>query len=207
MSLAIVTPPDENKFAIELDLLKKQIHILPSETDEDDLLKLYIKSATEEFESYTGRAVLKQRLRQSFDKFPCEPCFNLERANNVELVSFEFANNLGVFADVDSDIYVLDSDSLCPRICLNNNQTWPINRATSQFNAVRLVYDCGYGEDAANVPAGVQHIIAMIAADSYVHREDTEISPGVVSVKVTWTSLNMMNKYKTHYCPFRSQSL
>jgi uncharacterized phiE125 gp8 family phage protein len=56
------------------------------------------------------------------------------------------------------------------RLVLRNTASWPA--ATREANAVRAIYQAGYGPAAADVPAGIRQGIMNLAAYLYANRGD-----------------------------------
>lgn len=207
MSISIITPPDlEATPPISVDLLKVHLSILPIETDFDSLLDLYLGSAVEEFEAYTKRAILNQTVRQSFDQFPCENYFRLERAPLVSFTSLTYKNRSGAWITVDPTIYSYDIIESAPMIQLNYGKYWPTDIACAK-NSVRLNYVVGYGEDQAAIPKDIKRILCMMVGDSHLNREDSMVQPGAGKVVVNNSSIAAMKKWMLNYFEHPSQRL
>lgn len=206
MTINVVTPPDANEPAITIETLKTHLSMLPTDTDFDTLIKMYLGSAVEEFTSRTKMAIISQGVRQTFDCFPDdERYFRLERAPLVSLQTIQYRNNLSEWATLPGSVYSYDLEEPYPIIQLKDNQTWPSDIHSSMLNCVRVNYEVGYPSQK-EVPDDIKRILCMLIGDSYLYREDTVALPGVTAVVVTSSSYNAMNKFKINYYEHRSQS-
>lgn len=207
MSISIITPPDPEKPAITTALLKSHLSILADETDYDAILEMYLGSAVDEFTSKTKRAVIYQTVRQSFDQFPYETYFRLERAPLVSFTSLQYRNSAGAWVVVDPAIYSVDPLEQEPIVQLSNNRIWPGDISVQGYSNVRVQYVCGYGADETAIPFDIKRILCMIVGDSYLYREDSDARPGAGLVIVNPSSINAMRKYMLNYFEHKSQRL
>lgn len=205
MTIAIVTPPDATKPPILAGLLKQHLSILPAETDFDQILEMYLDGAVDEFTSRTGKAIISQVVRQSFDCFPCEDYFLLERSPVIAFTKIEYRNSSGAWVELPSTVYQVDGDNISPIVQLKDQQVWPVDIHCSMLNSVRCTYTVGFGTDETDVPMGVKRILSMLCGDSHLHREDTVVIPGATQIVVTLSSYASMRRYFSNYFEHRSQ--
>jgi uncharacterized phiE125 gp8 family phage protein len=205
MSISIITPPDPETPPIALNLLKSHLSMLPLEVDFDELIKMYLGAAVEEFESRTKRAIISRVVRQTFDCFPCEDFFCLECAPLLSLSSIQYRNDEGNFVTLSADVYSYDIIETNPIIQLKVDQVWPEDIDPYGFNCVRVNYTAGYGADESDVPMDIKRSLSMLVGDSYLNREDSLAIPGVSSVFVSANSYQAMKKFRLNYFEHRSQ--
>lgn len=206
MSIRVTTPPnyDANK-PIAASLLKSHVSIDSAETDYDAILNLYLLAAVEVFETTTKRAILTQTVKQTFDRFPNESFFLLERAPYIGNVSIQYFSDDDEWVTLSDSVYRVSADSEVPIVQLNTNQTWPTDIHPSALEAVAVSYQCGYGASDTSVPKGIQHILASIVGDMYLNREETVIMPGAAAVELSHASKTAMKRYMLNYYELKSQ--
>lgn len=203
MTIVVTSAPDPTKPAISLTLLKAHLNIL--ETDYDTVLPLYTASAVAEFEAITGRALINQTVRQTFDQFPCEDYFLLEKSPVVSDIAIQYYDEEEELQTLATSVYSVNRDQVCPRVQLKEGQVWPTIHG-SRLSCVQITYQVGYGADDTFVPAPIKHILALIIGDSFVNREDSVVMPGIGSIVINWGARDMMKKYKANYYQHRSQN-
>lgn len=213
MTITVKTKPVE--LAISLATLKeKHLRINYGTLDDASIEDLYIPSAINYFEFYTGRALITQTLIQSFDGFPCDArYFYLERMSppieGVETVvinSIRYYNNEGVLTEFDSSNYQVDHFDLPISIQLLPEKCWPTDIDTERVNAVQVDFTCGYGATEDDVPKEIHHCLAMLVATSFNFREDDLYSPGGTIAQPSKTSVNYLRRFKTGFYELRGQS-
>jgi len=204
MSISIITPPDVTKPPITIELLKSHLSILQDEIDFDEILQMYLGSAVDEFTAVTKRCIINTTVRQTFDDFPCEDYFRLERAPLVSFTSLQYRDTAGAWQTVDSSIYSYDVLEDYPILQLKEGKTWP-SSLSEGFSCVRLQYVAGYGADETTVPYDIKRILCMLIGDSYLHREESVTMPGVGLVVVNASAARAMKKYMLNYYEHASQ--
>jgi uncharacterized phiE125 gp8 family phage protein len=200
VAIEVIDHPES--FPISIELLKQHLRIIGSD-DDNTLQNLYLPAAVDAFTAYTKRALIETRVKQTFDTFPCERYFLLERAPLIELEEFRFADSDGWSTVVDSDLYYVTSSSPA-KIVLNPNKQWPKTREGCEN--VQLIYTCGYGEDDDYVPYSAKQALSMLVGDMFLHREDSIALPGIVVAQSSWDSKSLMNQYKLNFYEHASQS-
>lgn len=206
MSIIIVTPSSPSVMPISSSLLKAHLNILDTETDYDQVLGMYLPAAMAEFTAYTGRALLQQTVRQSFDRFPCENYFLLERCPLISFTKLEYFDNTDTLITVDPSLYTVSEDEIAPILQLKYGKSWNYSYSYNRLNAVRATYVVGYGTDASSIPMDIKRILCMMVADSFLYRENIMAQPGIGQIVLTHSAYSAMNKYKTNFFEHLSQS-
>ena len=124
---------------VSLDELKRHLRIVHD--DEDDTLLTYLKSATRYAEStLTWRSFVEQELELTLDGFQDE--IRLPRPPLQEVVSVKYFDKGNTEQTVDTDVYIVDTDSEPGRVIRANGKQWPTD--LRQINAVKIRYKAGY---------------------------------------------------------------
>ncbi|MGE0214004.1 MAG: head-tail connector protein [Parvibaculaceae bacterium] len=160
----IVDPTDT-----PVSLEEARAHCQVDFTDEDDLIKAYIASATDYLDGYTGilgRALMPQTWRFSFECF--ESCLRLPLVP-VGSVVVKYYDGSIADQELSASVYQLLEDALSPRVSLALNQSWP-GTVAAREDAVRIEAVCGY-EDASKVPAAIKQAILLLVGHWFKNRE------------------------------------
>lgn len=203
MTVHIATAPAA--LAVDLELVK--LHLNLFEDYQDPLLEqLYIPSAIWNFEQTTGLALIEQDILQTFDQFPCENYFLLERVSpgisDLVVKYYDEDNTLTTFA---ASNYIFADKAFPPSVCLGAGKAWPSDIHTSRLSAVEVTYTAGY-ENSAAVPADIKQAICLIVGDLFTFREDSIAVPGVLVANPTWPSMKHALRWKTQFFEHPSQS-
>lgn len=126
-----------------------------------------ISAATDAAETYLGRALVRQTWRLTLDGFPCE--IELPRPPLLEVSSVRYLDQDGAWQTLAEDAYrVLDGGEIA-RIQPAYGESWPSPRACDE--SVEVVYEAGYGDAAADVPATIRQAIVLIVGEWLEARE------------------------------------
>lgn len=144
MGYALIIPPASEP--VSLDEAKIQCRV--DGTEQDDYFTARIKAAREKVESLSGRSLITQTWRADFGCFPCrgQP-LRLAHSPVQSVVSVYYYDDQGVNTLLDPSIYKLEKTGQQGRLWLAPDQDWP--SIQPQFDAVRITYLAGYGDEAA----------------------------------------------------------
>lgn len=151
--------------------------------DEDTFITSLIKSARELAEHRTGRALVTQTIEWVLpclagDKiyFPVAPV--------QSITSITYLDSSGVEQALPDTVYALDKTGRGKHyLRLKNGQSWP--SVLSQFDAVKVTFVAGYGDDA-DVPAAVKQWILLAIGFFYVNRESATENTMVTELPSTF---------------------
>ncbi len=116
-------------------------HCRVDHSDEDTLIEAYLKAATRYAEStLCWRAFVEQTLELTLDKFQDE--IRLPRPPLQEVVSVKYFDKDNTEQTVDTDVYIVDTDSEPGRVIKADGKSWPTD--LRQVNAVKVRYKAGY---------------------------------------------------------------
>ncbi len=154
-------------------LAEARLHIKSdSDTTEDSLIAIWISTARELAEHYTGRALAVQTLEMALDKFPCNKrdefqVIKLDRPPVATITSVKYTDMDGAEQTVSSGDYALslygDARELAPAY----GDYWPTPQCIP--NAVRIRYVTGY----ATAPAAVKQALLLMVGWFDQNRGDT----------------------------------
>ena len=125
-----------------------------------------IKAARKIAENYTGRAFITTTFKMIMNTQPGK--IELPKGQIKSVTTIKTYADDETTTTEDSDYYtVMTGDNGC--IFLRQGYTWTVtDRAYRYFE---IIYKAGYGDDAADVPAGIKRVIMMIAAWKFENRE------------------------------------
>lgn len=180
-SSKIITSP--SVYPVNLDMVKTYLRI--DDGCDDDLLRLYIKSATKTAENYCGRFFINTVIEYTMDGFSDFPEVGIMASGIFEGHKQTIYGNYGEFtlpyrpvvsvasiktfdeknneSTVSSSVYSLDKNS--GRIYLNDGQVWPTSLRS--YEAVKVTYTAGYGETDSVVPAPISQAILELVGKMY----------------------------------------
>lgn len=163
--LQLKTPP--TALAVEVADAKAQCKV--EVADDDMLIELYIRAATEVAEQRTGRSIMPQTWLATLDAFP-SGAIQLPRIPVASVVSVKYIDTAGAEVTLGTGNYLLTAaDDYSPAVLEPAYGTsWPATR--SQTGAVRVEYTAGYAA-AANVPHAIRSWILLQVAAMYENRE------------------------------------
>ena len=81
----------------------------------------------------------------------------------------------------------VDTQSKRGRLSLRSGSSWP--SATRPVNAIEIIYDAGFGDEASDVPAPLKRAIRELAAHLYTHRGDCDagaVATGAMRIMGTY---------------------
>lgn len=122
-------------------------------TEFDALLPSLIKAAREQAEQQLNRSLITQTWELVLDEFPADE-IELGWPTVQGIVSLSYVNPDGDTVNLDSSLYVLDSENLPGWVLPAAGQSWPATYDT--VNAVRVRFLAGYGEDGSSVPEAIK---------------------------------------------------
>lgn len=156
-----------------VSLAEARLHIKSdADTTEDSLIAIWISTARELAEHFTGRALAVQTLEMALDAFPCNPhdefqVIRLDRPPVATITSVKYTDTDGAEQTVSSGDYALslygDARELAPAY----GDVWPTPQAVP--NAVRIRYVTGY----TAAPAAVKQAVLLMVGWFDQNRGDT----------------------------------
>jgi uncharacterized phiE125 gp8 family phage protein len=174
------------------------------EDDEDALTTRLIRSAREQVESMTGRALIQREHVLKLPRFPHsdEQVIALPGGQVQSVTSIAYTDQAGASQTLSSANYTVETSTIPAEISLVRGAEWPSVEDISL--PVTITYQAGYAPDetvsptdtAGNVPQALKDAMAYIIAMRTEIREPVAIGVSVASVPDTLHSL--LAPYRLH---------
>jgi uncharacterized phiE125 gp8 family phage protein len=176
---------------VTVEEAKAQARIDADLTDEDGLLRAYIRAATRQIESETGRQLMLATYVMRLNTFPetwgryASACFDwieLPRPPLIAVSSVQYVDSEGVTQTWATSNYTVDTYADPGRVYLAYDASWPTIRSIP--NAGIITYLAGYGAELDDdlvtyntvpekVPEELRVAILLWVAELYKNREPT----------------------------------
>ncbi len=167
--LTLVTP--SSALPVTLDEAKKFLK-MDDITDDDDLITMLLGTAVSQVENVTGRCLLNQTWKQTFDEFPCDDDYcDLYRSKVTSITSVKYYDTSGVQQTLSSSVYELEAEEPA-HIRLKPLQSWP--GTDGRDDGIEITFVAGYGATAADVPAGLKVLVLIMTSWLYENRQAGE---------------------------------
>jgi uncharacterized phiE125 gp8 family phage protein len=145
-----------------------------AESNEPGLTDM-LAAAVQHFEEMAGVSLMTQQWRLTLDAWPCSGVIRLPRgplwvggSPEATDVTIEYTDSAGDDQTLSTSLYLVDSDSVPPRITPAYGTTWPSLR--NQTNAVRVTYQAGR-DDPDDVPQTSRLAVRALFAHWHENRE------------------------------------
>lgn len=195
MALTRIAEPSTEP--VTRDDCKAALNLDADLTADDALIDAWITGAREYAEDYCKRSFITQRWRLTLDSFtdPRAACrgpflgaLRLVRAPVVSVDTIRYLDMNGTWQtitkpgqpDVSTTVaseqkLVVVTDGQFARVAPAFGYVWPIT--LPQIGAVQIDYTAGYGDTAAQVPAGIRNWIIVRVCTLYQNREEVAVLP------------------------------
>jgi len=178
---------------VTLPEAKKQCRIDDDVNDEDDLIEMFVASATGLLDGYSGilgRCLIEQEWRQDFDRFCRQMRLPLWPS---DIVSITWRDTAGQLSTVGSANYRLLTDALGGYVQFKSDYAFPSNLNASA--AVSITFKAGYGPNPSDVPAPIRQAIRMTVAHWNANREGVNV--GNITTELPLGVEFSLNPFKT----------
>ena len=159
LSLTALTTPT----AIPLTTAEAKRHLGVTDSDHDLDIDTLIKAAMNYIERRSGRTLLTTSYRLDLPCFPDRielPKTPLESLTSIDYYDVDGNDtplaNYQVWSSIDVPSYIVPAPS----------EVWPQTQA-ERIDAVRVVFDAGYGATEATVPPEAKHAIKLLIRHWY----------------------------------------
>jgi uncharacterized phiE125 gp8 family phage protein len=184
-----------------LTLAEVKKHLRVVDTDEDDIIAIYLKAATDWADGewgFLGRALVTQTWRLTIDEFPdAEIKIPLPPLQSVTQVVYD--DPAGVAQVVNTADYYVDTDSEPGWVVPIANVSWPT--PLDAVNAVRIDFVAGYPPStdsppdlAANIPFNIKAGLLLVIANMYENRETDVV--GTIASKLPFGAETLLRRHK-----------
>ena len=196
MRLTLTTAPKIEP--ISLTEVKKHLRLATTDaeaaayTSEDNLLNRLITVARTQAEQETGRALITQTKTLYLDEWPGGKEIRLPYP---PLQSATVTYRLEDDDDYDETLSTVDTDIVSEpgRIVLKPNESWPSGTLYTD-KPIKIEFDCGYGDEADDVPEGIKSAILLKISDLYENRG--EVVMGVSVSKIADAVDSLLRQYR-----------
>jgi uncharacterized phiE125 gp8 family phage protein len=165
MSITTITPPASEPIA----LAEAKLFLRVDHNAEDSLIATLIGAAREAVEAGIGRALITRRVRESLDIWRRDAVsgavLGLGPVTNVVAVRL-IADN-GAQSVIDPERYRLEGHRDRPRLVFPPGLPATLRSA----GGIEIEYDCGYADDAADLPVALRVATMQIVASLYELRQ------------------------------------
>lgn len=179
----LTTPPAIEPFTV--GQAKAQIRSVQDQ--EDDLIRSYIRAATQAAENWLGRGLLTQTwtlaISDFLDIIPLPMAAPLQSVTSVKYYDVDGNQQM-----LSATIYTVDTTSRPGRVALAANQTWPAIQSLRKVNRIEIAYVVGYTTSEAipeDIKQGMRLYIAV--ADSDRAGSDPTTPPALNVARWHWT--------------------
>lgn len=165
MSITFVNPPASEP----ISLAEAKLFLRVDHNAEDGLIETLIGAAREAVEAGIGRALVTRRVRESLDIWRRDAAsgavLGLGPVTNVVAVRL-LANN-GAQSVIDPERYRLEGNRDRPRLVFPSGFPATLRSA----GGIEIEYDCGYADEASDLPIALRLATLQIVASLYELRQ------------------------------------
>lgn len=198
MALRLITPP-----VVEpLTLTEVKSHLRVQDTDNDDLIELFIKAAVHNVEGpegFLGRALVTQTWELVIDEFPTNE-IKIPLPPLQSVTSIKYDDAAGDEQTLSTAEYTVDTVSQ-PGWVVPWSTGWP--STIDAINAVRIEFVAGYSPTTdsppnlvANVPFSIKAGLLLAIGSLYANRETVVI--GATAVSLPWGAEQLLRPHRIH---------
>ncbi len=186
----VIVPP--NVLAVDLDTVKLYLRLDVADTGEDSILTLFVDTAVELFEKYTGRTLFQTTFRTFRDQFFSRQ-FVLIRAPLVTFLTFDYIKN-GILTPVDPSIFYTTNEDPYSRIILKVDEVFPTD-IDIEKQAIQITFIAGIADNSNVYPNDIKIGLLQLIAFLYENRGDCNLATLGVE-KLPASSVAIFNKYR-----------
>lgn len=147
--------------------MEAKLHCRVDTSDDDMLITALIVAARHMAEQQTGRALVAQSWKQTFDKFPCS-AIALDMPPLVSVQSVKYYDGDGALQTVSASDYTVHTSGIVGLIAPTYGVAWPSTQ--DRLEAVEVAFTAGYGAAVA-VPQAIKQWMLLQIGHWYANRE------------------------------------
>ncbi|MDP3908891.1 MAG: head-tail connector protein, partial [Gemmatimonadales bacterium] len=148
-----------------------KLHLRVTQSAEDDYIDRLIKSARQQVESATGRALINQTWYLYLDGFPPDDRIRLPKAPLSSITSLVYTDSDGAATTFTADDWDADTNPTPGELVLVYNKQWPTPSALRPHSPIVVEYVAGYGAAGSSVPEPIRDAMYLLIGDAYTFRE------------------------------------
>ncbi len=157
-----------------VSLIDAKSHLRVDISDDDDLITELIGAATQQVESVTGLALIRQTWRLYRDTWPANLMIELGPTPILSVDNVVVYDADGSPSSLAAANYVVDRHSQPARLQIIGSITGP----GVAINGIEVDFTAGYGSAGDDVPPPLRQAILMLVAHWYEHREAVAAAGG-----------------------------
>jgi uncharacterized phiE125 gp8 family phage protein len=120
------------------------------------------------------RKLIVQTVTEYFDGWPSGRALVLPYGQLQSVTSLRYRDENGDWQTVSTSDYVVETADDPGRIVLDDDASWP-SETLYESKPVEVVYSCGYGSMAGDVPAAIRRGIMLMVNEAYESRDSVII--------------------------------
>lgn len=161
MSITTITPPASEP----VSLAEAKLYLRIDHAHEDDLIQTLISAAREAVEAAIGRALITRRVRESLDIWVREAAQGavLGLGPVTDVIAVRLLADNGSQSVLDEDRYRLEGQRDRPRLVFASG----LPATLRQIGGIEIEYECGFADDAADLPVALRLATLQIVASLY----------------------------------------
>lgn len=165
-------------FPVSLEQAKEHLNITAGWTEDDDILKRFIRTATNKAEQFLRRRLITQTWYSYYDNWPRDDSIVLPFGQLQSVTEIKYTDTAGdqtPWSDAEYNTDILRDPG---RVVLEYGFSWP-TAALHPQNPIEIEFVCGYGA-GADVEDMIKSAILLMLGGMYENREDVIVVPGLV---------------------------
>lgn len=165
MSITTITPPASEP----VSLAEAKLFLRVDHNAEDSLIETLIAAAREAVEAAIGCALLTRRVRESLDIWRREAVSGavLGLGPVTDVIAVRLLTDSGSQSVLDPDRYRLEGQRDRPRLVFASG----VPATLRSVGGIEIEYDCGFADDAAELPVALRLAVLQIVASLYELRQ------------------------------------
>jgi len=172
-------------------------HLHLTDSSEQATVDLCMMAARQHVESYTGKRLIFQTIRQFFDEWPAHDSMPLAIGPVFSSTGTEVkwgGPGGGYTNTLSSTSYWCEHAHSPGLIGLKRGQSWPDAELRSH-SGVRLTYEVGYSTSSTGVPAWAKSAVLLIGASYFANRE--AVIAGTIATEVPMAAKALMMAHRS----------
>ncbi len=166
---------------VSLADMKLYLKIETEITDEDDLIESLVKAATKQVENYCRIALITQTWDVYYDLIGDK--IELPRPPLQKINTFKYYDDDYTAYDMTATLYITQTFARTIEsgyIRRKKYESWPTY--TENGDGIKINFDCGFGDDATDVPEDLVDAVKKLAVYKYDNRGSTDIPENILDI-------------------------
>jgi uncharacterized phiE125 gp8 family phage protein len=155
-----------------VDVADAKAHLRITDNANDESIRQFIASATEEAEQYMGRGLLTQTWKLNLDWFANEMPLPMA-APLQSITSVKYYDTDGTQQTLSTDYYSFDTVTRPGKVVLKPGQSWPSVQSERRNGRVEIIYVVGF-TTADSIPERIRQGIRQYVAYLELDRDGLE---------------------------------